>query len=288
MSYRPKLSSTSPERFGEKEKQKKRAKAAKRVLTGKASETIAENETIRLNKYISRSGICSRRDADELIKEGKVKVNGIVVTEMGHQVLPTDKVQVNDNYVQPENFVYVLLNKPGNTITTTEDEKGRNTVMDLVEEYTGHRLYPVGRLDGNTTGLLLLTNDGDLANRLMHPSYSVTKVYEATCDRILNDDELKQLVKGVELEDGIAKAVKAERHEEVPNIVILSVHEGRNHLVKRLIASLGAEVIRLKRTQYAILYIDKLRSGRWRYLKAFEVNKLRTSVKLPEMKFTKG
>ena len=288
MSYRPKLSSTSPERFGEKEKQKKRAKAAKRVLTGKASETIAENETIRLHKYISRSGICSRRDADELIKEGKVKVNGIVVTEMGHQVLPTDKVQVNDNYVQPENFVYVLLNKPGNTITTTEDEKGRNTVMDLVEEYTGHRLYPVGRLDRNTTGLLLLTNDGDLANRLMHPSYSVTKVYEATCDRILNDDELKQLVKGVELEDGIAKAVKAERHEEVPNIVILSVHEGRNHLVKRLIASLGAEVIRLKRTQYAILYIDKLRSGRWRYLKAFEVNKLRTSVKLPEMKFTKG
>ena len=165
MSYRPKLSSTSPERFGEKEKQKKRAKAAKRVLTGKASETVSENQTIRLNKYISRSGICSRRDADELIKEGKVKVNGIVVTEMGHQVLPADKVQVNDNYVQPENFVYVLLNKPTNTITTTEDEKGRNTVMDLVEEYTGHRLYPVGRLDRNTTGLLLLTNDGDLANR---------------------------------------------------------------------------------------------------------------------------
>jgi len=288
MSYRPKLSSTSPERFGEKEKQKKRAKAAKRVLTGKASETVSENQTIRLNKYISRSGICSRRDADELIKEGKVKVNGIVVTEMGHQVLPADKVQVNDNYVQPENFVYVLLNKPTNTITTTEDEKGRNTVMDLVEEYTGHRLYPVGRLDRNTTGLLLLTNDGDLANRLMHPSYSVTKVYEATCDRIFSDDELKQLVKGVELEDGMAKAVKAERHEDHPNIVILSVHEGRNHLVKRMIAALGAEVIRLKRTQYAILYIDKLRSGRWRYLKAFEVNKLRTSVKLPEMKFTKG
>lgn len=288
MSYRPKLSSTSPERSGEKIKQKKRTKSAKRVLTGKASESVSENETIRLNKYISRSGICSRRDADVLIKEGKVKVNGIVVTEMGHQVLPTDKVQVNDNYVQPENFVYVLLNKPSNTITTTEDEKGRNTVMDLVEEYTGHRLYPVGRLDRNTTGLLLLTNDGDLANRLMHPSYSVTKVYEATCDRVLSDEELKQLVKGVELEDGVAKAVKAERHEDHPNIVILSVHEGRNHLVKRLIAALGAEVIRLKRTQYAILYIDKLRSGRWRYLKAFEVNKLRTSVKLPEMKFTKG
>lgn len=257
----------------------------RKVLAAKPESN--EDDTLRLNKYISRSGICSRRDADEMIKEGKVKVNGVVITEMGYQVKSEDKVLLNGSLIQPENFIYVLLNKPTNTITTTEDEKGRQTVMDIVEANTGHRLYPIGRLDRNTTGVLLLSNDGDLANRLMHPSYNIGKVYEATCDRILSDEELLQLRTGVELEDGLAKAYKVARHKENPYVVVLSVHEGRNHLVKRMIAFFGAEVTKLKRTQYAGLLVEKLRPGRWRFLKAFEVNKLRASVKLPELRFTK-
>lgn len=278
-SLKSRLSAALPDRT--------RAKTPKlrRVLAAKPE--MDEDSTLRLNKFISRSGTCSRRDADILIKEGKVKVNGVVVTEMGHQVNPDDKVLVNGTVVRPENFIYVLLNKPTNTITTTEDEKGRQTVMDIVESNTGHRLYPVGRLDRDTTGVLLMSNDGDLANRLMHPSYSIGKVYEATCNRILSDEELQQLRTGIELEDGSAKAYRVTRHQAQPNIIIIAVHEGRNHLIKRMIAFFGAEVMKLKRTQYAGLSIEKLRPGRWRFLKAFEVNKLRASVKLPELRFTK-
>lgn len=266
---------------------RKTIKKSKKVLTGNASAMQNETDEMRLNKYISRSGICSRRDADELIKQGKVTVNGETVTEMGHKVLPTDTVIVNGATVKPENFVYVLLNKPSNTITTTDDNKGRNTVMDMVEEYTGHRLYPVGRLDRDTTGLLLLTNDGDLANRLMHPSYKVTKVYEAVLNKIIPDEAMDQLVSGVTLDDGPAKAVHIDRSEQFANGVVISVHDGRNHLVKRMFTAVGAEVLKLKRTEYAGFSLGKLRTGRWRYLKAFEVNKLRSSLKLPEMKFTK-
>lgn len=276
---KPGPSSASSERLSSKPKRTRRVLAAK--------PEVDEEGTLRLNKYISRSGICSRRDADVLIKEGKVQVNGVVVTEMGHQVKPEDKVLLNGTAIRPENFIYVLLNKPTNTITTTDDEKGRQTVMDLVEANTGHRLYPIGRLDRDTTGVLLMSNDGDLANRLMHPSYNIGKVYEATCNRILSEDELQQLRTGIELEDGFVKAYRVTRHEQHPNIVIIAVHEGRNHLVKRMVAFFGAEIIKLKRTQYAGLYIDKLRPGRWRFLKAFEVNKLRASVKLSELRFTK-
>ena len=277
MALRPRPSKTSSERTHSKPK-------TKRVLAAKPEEN---DESIRLNKFISRSGTCSRRDADVLIKEGKVSVNGTVITEMGYQVKLSDKVQVSGTAITPENFIYVLLHKPTNTITTTEDEKGRQTVMDIVESNTGHRLYPIGRLDRNTTGVLLLTNDGDLANRLMHPSYSIGKVYEAITERSLSSQELEQLRTGVELEDGIAKAYKVERSETHANTVIISVHEGRNHLVKRMVAFFGTEVTKLKRIQYAGLFLDKLRPGRWRYLKAFEVNKLRASVKLPELRFTK-
>ncbi|TNE73531.1 rRNA pseudouridine synthase [bacterium] len=283
MAYRPKLSKTASERPNAKPASKPASK--KRYLQAKPEK---DTETIRLNKFISRSGICSRRDADVLIQEGKVEVNGAVVKEMGYQVQLNDSVKVNGTNVHPENFIYILLNKPTNTITSTDDEKGRQTVMDLVEANTGHRLYPVGRLDRNTTGLILLTNDGDLANRLMHPSYKIGKVYEVTANRYLSDEELEQLRKGVELEDGIAKAYRVERHLAKHDSVLISVHEGRNHLVRRMVAFFGAEVIKLKRIQYASLYIDKLRVGRWRFLKAFEVNKLRASVKLPELRFTKS
>jgi len=145
-------------------------------------------DTIRLNKYIAHAGICSRRDADTYITEGKVRVNGKVVTEMGYQVQPEDRITVSGQKIEPEPFVYILMNKPRDTITTTSDEKGRKTVMDLVEDATGQRVYPVGRLDRNTTGLILLTNDGDLANRLMHPSYKVRKVYDVETNRMLTDE----------------------------------------------------------------------------------------------------
>lgn len=299
MAYRPKLSKTASERSTSPAKTEfkittstvktpkaSRPKGKKRVLQAKPENN--EKDTIRLNKYISRSGICSRRDADVMIQEGKVKVNDEVITELGYKVKLTDKIEVNGTRVQPENFIYILLNKPTDTITSTDDEKGRQTVMDLVESNTGHRLYPVGRLDRNTTGLILLTNDGDLANRLMHPSYKIGKVYETTCARILSDEELEQLRKGIELEDGIAKAYRVERHEFKNDTILISVHEGRNHLVRRMIAFFGTEVTKLKRIQYAGLHLDKLRPGRWRYLKAFEVNKLRASVKLPELRFTKN
>lgn len=248
------------------------------------AEAKAKPEEVRLNKYIAHSGVCARREADALIESGNVKVNGKVVTELGTKVMTTDKVMVNDMVIQFEPFKYVLMNKPKNTITTTSDEKGRKTVMDIIENEIGERLYPVGRLDRNTTGVLLLTNDGDLANRLMHPSYTVGKVYQAEINRVLTDEELDQLRLGVELEDGPAKAYHVVRGTMDPYSIELAVHEGRNHLVRRMVEALGAEVVKLKRSQFAGLNLEDLRQGRWRFLKTREVNTLRTKVKLPELR----
>jgi 23S rRNA pseudouridine2605 synthase len=251
---------------------------------GGRSEPKAKVEDVRLNKYIAHSGVCARREADFLIEAGKVKVNGKVVTELGTKVKTTDKVMVDNMAIQFEPYKYVLMHKPKNTITTTSDEKGRKTVMELVENEIGERLYPVGRLDRNTTGVLLLTNDGDLANRLMHPSYTVSKVYHAEINRVLTDPELEELKRGVELEDGPARAYHAVRGSMDPYSIELSVHEGRNHLVRRMVEALGAEVVKLKRSQFAGLGLDDLRPGRWRFLKTREINTLRTKVKLPELR----
>ncbi len=251
---------------------------------GGKAEPKAKVEEVRLNKYIAHSGVCARREADTLIEMGKVKVNGKVVTELGTKVKTTDKVVVNDMAIQFEPYKYVLMHKPKNTITTTSDERGRKTVMDLIENEIGERLYPIGRLDRNTTGVLLLTNDGDLANRLMHPSYTIGKVYQAEVNRVLTDDELDQLRKGIELEDGPARAYNVVRGSLDPYSIELSVHEGRNHLVRRMVEALGAEVIRLKRSEFAGLDLDDLRPGRWRFLKTREVSTLRTKVKLPDLR----
>jgi 23S rRNA pseudouridine2605 synthase len=251
---------------------------------GLPSASTPEIEEVRLNKFIAHSGVCARREADALITAGKVSVNGTVVTALGSKVKTSDKVTVDGATIRFEPFKYILMHKPKNTITTTSDEKGRKTVMDLIENEIGERVYPIGRLDRNTTGVLLLTNDGDLANRLMHPSYSIGKVYQAEINRILTDQELKQLLQGVELEDGMAKAYQVSRVEIDPYTIQLSVQEGRNHLVKRMIEALGAEVVKLKRNQFAGLNLDDLRPGRWRFLKTKEINTLRTKVKLPEIK----
>ena len=238
------------------------------------------NKPFRLNKFIAHAGFCSRREADTLIASGQVKVNGNVVTEMGIKVTLKDQVVVKDQPLKLEPHVYILLNKGTDTISTTNDEKGRKTVMDAIEDATGYRVYPVGRLDRNTTGLLVLTNDGELAHRLMHPSYKVKKTYVATSRDPLSEEALAQMKLGVPLEDGKAKAVSVKRSSTDPAKYTLMVEEGRNHLIRRMIAYFGTEVIRLKRTVYAGLTDRDIRVGRWRYLKPREIDELKRLVGL--------
>lgn len=203
------------------------------------------------------------------------------------KVKPTDKVVVEGQTISLEPFVYILLNKSKDTISTTSDEKGRNTVTEAVEDATGYRIYPVGRLDRDTMGLLVMTNDGDLAHRLMHPAYQVRKVYEVTSNRPLGDDELQQLSQGIELEDGPAKPDRVKRRVQDPSVLEITVSEGRNHLIRRMIAWFGADVVKLKRVRYAGLNDKNLRPGRWRYLKMREINDLRRLVKLQPLDFMK-
>ncbi len=265
-------------------------KPNKKKLPKPKQETKADagtNDIIRLNKYIASAGVCSRREADKLIEDGKVQVNGNIVTSLGIKVKESDNVVVDGKQINPEKHIYVLLNKPKNTISTTSDEKDRQTVIDLIEDATGRRVYPVGRLDRNTTGLILLTNDGELAHRLMHPSYKVRKVYQVETPHILTDEQLTALRQGVELEDGPARAYKVDRHPVLANAIRMSIIEGRNHQVKRMIEAIGSEVINLKRIIYAGLTIDGLRTGRWRYLNRKEVLEMRQLVKLLDKKTLK-
>lgn len=252
-----------------------------------ASQKKYLRDKIRLNKYIAHAGFCSRREADEYIAAGKVKVNGKLETELGSKVRQDAKVEIEGQTLSLEPFTYILLNKGKDTISTTDDEKDRNTVLDAIEDATGHRVYPVGRLDRNTMGLLILTNDGDLAHRLMHPSYQVKKTYEVTSDRALSDAELRELLNGVELEDGPAKPAHIQRIVNVPNTITISVFEGRNHLIRRMISYFGAEVTKLKRIQYAGLTDKDIRVGRWRFLRQKEINDLRRLVKLDTLEFNK-
>ena len=245
--------------------------------------TIDLTEPVRLNRYIAGSGVCSRREADELIQKGLVKLNGALVTEMGVKVSHGDQVEVNGKHIVPTNKEYVLLNKPTDTITTTSDEKGRRSVMDLLDsgEFGNSGLFPVGRLDRHTTGVLLLTNDGMLAHRLTHPSYEVSKVYLVETERPISDDQLVQLKKGIELEDGIAKADRVSFAEPgVNNKLIVSIHEGRNRQVRRMMEALGNEVKKLDRAQYADLTAKGVRKGKWRRLSRKEVTSLYRIVKL--------
>lgn len=269
-------------------RKKKSAKKKKKEEQHSVRQNYTATENLRLNKYIAHAGLCSRREADALIAAGKVEVNGKVVTELGIKVNQRDKVVVDGQHLSLEPFVYLLLHKPKNTITTTDDERGRNTVLDEIENATGYRVYPVGRLDRNTTGLLILTNDGDLAHRLMHPSYKVRKTYEVETRRELTDDELAAFVKGVELEDGIAKAHAIKRFADIPNSFVISVFEGRNRLIRRMVEFHGTEVTKLKRIEYAGLTLKGVSNGRWRFLKQNEINNLRKLVKLDPLDFKKG
>lgn len=235
----------------------------------------------RLQKAISESGYTSRRKAEELIKNGKVSVNGKLITEMGYQVSGKDTIEVNGTIINREEKEYILLYKPRGVVTTTSDEKKRKTVLDLID--TTKRIYPVGRLDYDTTGALLLTNDGELTNILIHPSNDVEKVYVAKIEGILSKDDITKLSKGV-IVDGkkTAKAVvKVEKVDKKNNVsyVKLIIHEGRNHQVKKMFESLGYTVIKLKRENFAFLNLNGLKSGEYRYLTTHEVKMLYSLAK---------
>lgn len=253
----------------------------------KVDQDYTQEEEIRLNKFIAHAGFCSRREADTYISDGKVQVNGQVTTELGTKVRRKDSVVVDGQNLSLEPFVYLLLHKSKDVITTTDDERDRTTVMDQIEDATGYRVYPVGRLDRNTTGLLLLTNDGDLAHRLMHPSYSVLKTYEVGTDKALSEKQLQEYLDGVELEDGVAKAHQVMQYVDDPNTFKISVFEGRNRLIRRMVEYHGTVVTKLKRVQYAGLTLKDVPMGRWRFLHQNEINALRKLVKLDTLDFNK-
>jgi 23S rRNA pseudouridine2605 synthase len=242
----------------------------------KYKEDIDPNTPIRLNKYLANAGVCSRREADNFIEAGVVKVNGEVVAELGAKVMRGDLVTFHDEPVKLESKVYVLLNKPKNTLTTSDDPKNRKTVMDLVKNACPERIFPVGRLDRNTTGVLLLTNDGDLASKLMHPKYKKKKIYQVGLDRDVAMEDMQAIADGIELEDGEIHADSiAYVAEDVFNEVGIEIHSGRNRLVRRIFEKLGYHVIKLDRVLFAGLTKKNLPRGKWRYLNEQEVNMLR-------------
>ena len=237
---------------------------------------VDPNEEVRLNKFMANAGICSRREADEFIKDGKVKVNGQVVTELGTKITAKDVVEYDDQVVVAERKCYVLLNKPKDCVTTSDDPNGRTTVLDLVKNACKERIYPVGRLDRNTTGVLLLTNDGDLASKLTHPQYVKKKIYHVWTDRDISEDDMQRIADGIELEDGpihadaISYATETDRNQAG-----IEIHSGRNRIVRRIFESLGYHVTKLDRVYFAGLTQKNLPRGRWRYLTQEEVNFLK-------------
>ena len=239
-------------------------------------ENYDPTEPLRLNKFLANAGVCSRREADEFIQAGVVTVNGEVVTELGTKILRTDEVKFHDTPVTLEKKVYVLLNKPKDYVTTSDDPQQRKTVMDLVKDVCPERIYPVGRLDRNTTGVLLLTNDGDLASKLTHPKFLKKKVYHVHLDKNVTAHDLEQIRNGIELEDGEIKADAVEYADERDKAQVgIEIHSGKNRIVRRIFESLGYRVTKLDRVQFAGLTKKNLRRGDWRFLTEKEVDMLR-------------
>ncbi|MDR0419286.1 MAG: rRNA pseudouridine synthase [Prevotellaceae bacterium] len=243
----------------------------------KCSEIKDPNAPVRLNKFIANSGICSRREADEYIKNGEITVNGVVVTELGTRVKPTDSIKYNGNPLSGEKKVYLLLNKPKGYVTTLDDPHAKRTVMELIKGACSERIYPVGRLDKNTTGVLLFTNDGELTKRLTHPGFNKRKIYHVHLDKNISKEDLEQLVKGIELEDGTAYVdeISYVDEKEDKKQVGLEIHSGRNRVVRRMFEALGYEVKRLDRVYFAGLTKKSLERGKWRILAPKEINMLK-------------
>ena len=239
-------------------------------------ENIDPTEPLRLNKFLANAGVCSRREADEFIQAGLVTVNGEVVTELGTKILRTDEVKFHDAVVSLEKKVYVLLNKPKDYVTTSDDPQQRKTVMDLVKDVCPERIYPVGRLDRNTTGVLLLTNDGDLASKLTHPKFLKKKVYHVHLDKNLTSHDMDQIREGITLDDGEIKADAIEYADDRDKSQVgIEIHSGKNRIVRRIFESLGYRVTKLDRVQFAGLTKKNLRRGDWRFLTEKEVDMLR-------------
>lgn len=230
-----------------------------------------------LNKYLAHSGVSGRREAAEIVKQGKVKVNNVVITEPGHKVSSGDEIRVNGKKIfVSKNLVYILLNKPKDFITTTEDPQGRKTVLDIVGKATPERIYPVGRLDRNTSGVLLLTNDGELSQKLTHPSNNIKKVYAVTLNRPLEKKDFEKILKGVMLEDGMAN-VDALAYADIQDKAVLGIeiHSGRNRIVRRIFEALGYDVKNLDRVIFAGLTKKNIERGKWRFLTEKEVRDLK-------------
>lgn len=263
--YRPRTADYNPNAKYSKKKQIE----YKDILTD-------PNEPIRLNKFLANAGICSRREADEYITAGVVSVNGEVVTELGTKIKRTDEVKFHDQPVSIERKVYVLLNKPKDCVTTSDDPQERKTVMDLVKGACKERIYPVGRLDRNTTGVLLLTNDGDLASKLTHPKFLKKKIYHVYCDKNVTKADLDKIVAGIMLDDGEIHADAVSYASDTDKSQVgIEIHSGKNRIVRRIFESLGYRVVKLDRVYFAGLTKKGLRRGDWRYLTEKEVNILR-------------
>lgn len=241
-----------------------------------SSKKISTTDEIRLNKYIANSGICSRREADNYIKVGSVSVNGKIITEMGYKVNPTDEVKFDDSIISPESKRYVLLNKPKNYITTMDDERGRKTVMELIRTAAKERIYPVGRLDRLTTGLLLFTNDGEIAKKLTHPKHQVKKLYHVNLDKKLSMSDLQKISENFVLDGKMVFVDKVSYIENKPkNEIGIEIHSGRNRIVRRIFEHFGYKVTKLDRVIFAGLTKKNLSRGVWRHLTQLEINNLK-------------
>lgn len=251
---------------------KKKEDGAEKKTDGKFAPLPQE---LRLNKFIANAGVCSRRDADVLIADGKIKVNGTVITEMGYKVKRTDKVVYMGKDLQPESMQYVLLNKPTDFITTMDDPQGRNTVMNLVKTACNERIFPVGRLDRNTTGLLLFTNDGDLAKKLTHPSHQIKKIYQVALDKPLAKEHFNSILNGIPLEDGEAHVTELAILTDDNRNLGIEIHIGKNRIVRRIFEHFGYNVDKLDRVMFGPLTKQNLSRGKWRHLDSKEVMQLK-------------
>ena len=234
--------------------------------------------TIRLNRFISNAGICSRREADKLIVTGEISVNGKIVKELGMQVSLKDDVRYKGKRLNAEKKVYVLLNKPKDSVTTTKDPQGRQTVLNLVKYACEERIYPVGRLDRMTTGLLLFTNDGDLAKKLAHPSSNTKKIYHVFTEKPVNHEHIKIIAKGIQLDDGFIKADDISFVDDDPKQVGIVLHSGKNHIVRRIFEHFNYKIEKLDRVYYAGLTKKNLPRGKWRYLTAKEITFIKAGI----------
>ena len=257
-------------------KAKKKKKQPQLPVPVKYEEIVDPSQDLRLNKFLANAGVCSRREADALIAAGEITVNGVVVTELGSRVTRLDEVMYKGMRVSTQSKVYILLNKPKNCVTTSDDPECRRTVMDLVKGACEERIYPVGRLDRNTTGVILITNDGDLSSKLTHPSFMKKKIYHAWLDKPVSVEDMQRIAEGIELEDGEihADALSYVSEEDLSQVGI-EIHSGRNRIVRRIFEHLGYHVVKLDRVYFAGLTKKNLPRGRWRYLTEQEVNNLR-------------